>query len=83
MSDHTTEATSPYVLVEDWSDPSRHMTFPHPEDPARVEWSLRYGTPTREQALVAASYVAAYKQLVGDTARSRDRKVAGIRRASR
>lgn len=57
------------------------MAWPNPIDPLDVEWSLRYGTPTREQLNVAASMIAAYKQLVEDPKTRRDAKVAGIRRA--
>lgn len=57
------------------------MTWPHPGDPGEVEWTLRYGTPTREQLNVAASMVAAYKQLIEDPQRRRNEKVAGVRRA--
>jgi|SRR6185369_8665962 len=56
------------------------MAWPNPIDPLDVEWSLRYGTPTREQLNVAASMIAAYKQLVEDPKTRRDAKVAGIRR---
>lgn len=59
------------------------MTWPNPEDPLNVEWTLRYSTPTREQLLVAASMIAAYKQLVEDDQVRRNQKVAGLRRAIR
>ena len=56
------------------------MQFPDPRDPLSVEWSLRYGEPSREQLLVAASFVAAYKQLVGvDSQRTRNRKIEAVR----
>jgi hypothetical protein len=55
------------------------MAWPNPEDPQQVEWTLRYGNPTREDLNVAASYIAAYKQLVFDAQRVRNRKVSGIR----
>jgi len=57
------------------------MSWPNPDDPAGVEWQLRYGSPV-EVRMVAASYVAAYKQLVEDTVRRRNEKVAGIRAAA-
>jgi hypothetical protein len=65
---------------------ARHRAQQHSHYPAYlhfdgVEWSLRYGTPTREQLNVAASMIAAYKQLVEDPKTRRDAKVAGIRRA--
>jgi hypothetical protein len=38
--------------------------WPHPDDPAQVEWRLRYGTPERSDLLQAASYIAAYRELI-------------------
>ncbi len=38
-------------------------TWPDPGDPAGVDWQLRYGTPTREHLLFAASVLAAYARL--------------------
>lgn len=58
------------------------MAWPDPADPLEVEYALRYGTPTRAQALTAASFVAAYKQMVGDTQHRRNANVAFIREAS-
>lgn len=57
------------------------MTWPDPDDPLEIEWTLRYGTPTRAQLLAAASMIAAYKQLVADPQVRRNAKIAGIRRA--
>lgn len=57
------------------------MTWPDPTDPLDVEWSLRYGTPTSAQLRVAASMIAAYKQLVTDSVRSRNAKIAALRTA--
>ena len=74
--------SEPYVTIDDWTDPGRKMCAPHPDDPMDVEWTLRYGTPTREQALVAASFISAYRQLVNDSRTSREKKIAGIRAAS-
>lgn len=59
------------------------MAWPNPEDPRSVEWRLRYGEPTREDLMVAASFIGAYKQLVEDSVARRNAKVAGIRRAMR
>lgn len=56
------------------------MTWPNPSDPRDVEWSLRYGNPSRHQMLVAASFIAAYRQLVEDSATRRNSKIAGLRR---
>lgn len=58
------------------------MTWPHPDDPSMVESRLRYGQPTKTDLLVAASFIAAYRQLVADPRRVRNAKIAGIRRAS-
>lgn len=57
------------------------MTWPNPEDPADVEWALRYGTPTPAQLNIAGSVIAAYKQLIEDTTRRRNEKITGIRNA--
>ena len=58
------------------------MTWPNPSDPLAVEWTLRYGTPTRAQLHVAASMIAAYKQLAWiDAQRERNRKVTALRQA--
>ena len=57
------------------------MAWPNPDDPALIEWRLRYGSPD-EVRMVAASFVAAYKQLVADPVRRRNGKVAGIRAAA-
>ena len=59
------------------------LAYPHPDDPLGIEWALRYGALERRQQLVAASYVAAYRQLVCDSQRSRNRKVSALRRALR
>lgn len=56
------------------------LGFPNHDDPLDVEWALRYGTLTREQELVAASFISAYKQLVAyDSQRSRNAKVSALR----
>lgn len=57
------------------------MTWPNPADPLDVEWTLRYGTPTRAQLRVAASMIMAYKQLVADSVRSRNAKVSALKNA--
>jgi hypothetical protein len=55
------------------------MTWPNPADPLGVEYRLRYGTPSRSDLMVAASFVAAYRQLVDDPVRRREAKIRGIR----
>lgn len=58
------------------------MAWPNPSDPLEAERALRSGTPTRQQQMVAASFMAAYRQLVIDPQRTRNAKVAGIRTAA-
>lgn len=56
------------------------MTWPLPEvEEDGVEWRLRYGTPTREDLLVAASYMHAYSSLVCSTQKERNKVVACLR----
>jgi hypothetical protein len=37
--------------------------WPDPDDPGEVSWRLRYGTPSKEDLLWAASVVSAYREL--------------------
>lgn len=37
-----------------------------------LEWALRYGNPTREQILHAASILEAYQQTITDTQKKRN-----------
>lgn len=55
------------------------MCWPNPDDPREVEWRLRYGQPTRQDLLCAASFIGAYQQLVNDPQRVRNSKVTRIR----
>lgn len=50
------------------------MTWPLPErdEDDSVEWRLRYGTPTKEDLLVAASYMHAYTALIFKTQKARN-----------
>ena len=57
------------------------MVWPNPNDPNEVQWRLRYGKPTREDILFAASVMSAYSQLVADPQRRRNEKVRGLREA--
>jgi hypothetical protein len=77
MTDKTeTPAKAPTHLCFDG------MTWPNPEDPLTVEWTLRYGAPSRKQLHVAASMIAAYKQLAWiDSQRERNRKISALRYA--
>jgi hypothetical protein len=69
--------------VIDPSEPDSIMAWPNPADPGEVEWRLRYGTPTREDLLWAASTIAAYRHLVDMPQRMRNRRVGQIREAGR
>lgn len=40
-----------------------------------LEWTLRYGEPTRQQLLCAASVLAAYRQMVYDSREKRQRVI--------
>lgn len=59
------------------------MTWPgfddNPEGDS-LEWTLRYGDPTRGQILSAASYVAAYQVLVMSTQKHRNYICSELRR---
>lgn len=57
------------------------MAWPNPDDPYEIEWRLRYGEPTKADRLVAASYIAAYRQLIQDSQRVRSDKIRQIRAA--
>ncbi len=57
----------------------KDMTWPNPFCFEDVEWQLRYGDPTREMLLCAASVLSAYRQLfISPRAR-----FAQVRRAAR
>lgn len=57
------------------------MTWPNPSDPNGVQWRLRYGTPTRADQLVAASFMHAYAHLIDMPRREREVRVRQIRAA--
>jgi hypothetical protein len=59
------------------------MTWPNPTDPRDVQWRLRYGTPTREDILAAASFMHAYAHLIDLPQRERNQRVSAIRAAAR
>jgi alkanesulfonate monooxygenase SsuD/methylene tetrahydromethanopterin reductase-like flavin-dependent oxidoreductase (luciferase family) len=67
---------SPYLRLEDGT------TWPHPHDPAGVEWSLRYGGKPQAVRFTAASYVDAYIQLVSMPRRDREKRIAMLRKAA-
>lgn len=56
------------------------MTWPNPDAAGEAQWRILYGEPTRADFLLVASVVSAYGQLVEDSQRRRNEKVAGIRR---
>ncbi len=56
------------------------MTWPNPTDPSGVEWQLRYGTPSRMDLLVAASFISAYANLIELPVRERNKRVAQMRK---
>lgn len=49
--------TSSYIRRDDGT------VWPNPDDPAEVQWRLRYGTPSKEDLLWAASAASAYREL--------------------
>lgn len=67
---------SPYVQFDG-------MTWPHPNDPAEVEWRLRYGTLSRDINMTAASYVEAYRHLIRMDRRTREKRIAELRKAAK
>lgn len=55
------------------------MTWPNPNDPSEIEWRLRYGTPTRSDLLLVASFMGAYRHLVGLPVRTRNKRISSLR----
>lgn len=56
-----------YVVFE---EPTKEMVWPLPDQD--LNWTLRYGNPTREQLLYAASILSAYHQAVVDPQKKRN-----------
>lgn len=58
-------------------------TWPMPEhdEDDSLEWKLRYGTPTKQDLLVAASYLNAYGCLVRATDKKRAEVVRNLKAA--
>ena len=57
------------------------MTWPCPgEEMNDLEWTLRYGTPTRENLLSAAGIIGAYRQMVFDNYKKRQMVIRELRR---
>lgn len=62
-----------------WFD---NMTWPVPSDRVReAEHRLRIGEATRADILIAASVIAAYRQMILDPKRKRDAVVRRLREA--
>lgn len=60
-----------------------NMTWPNPDDPTELEWRCRYNPRllTQTDFYVLASIIAAYRQLIDETAVRRSQKIAGLRAA--
>lgn len=77
--------------LQDHADPpalaARHFvrvegtTWPNPNDPTEVQWRLRYGTPSKSDLLIAASFMHAYAYLLSMSQKDRNHRVATIREA--
>lgn len=78
MSEVRTTANGGFAFFEDmtWPCPGKRM--------GDLEWTLRYGTPTREDLLYAASIVASFGQMVAnDTVKRRNKNITQLRLAMR
>lgn len=74
MSEHESLLPSRYLHFDG-------MTWPNPSALGEAQWRIVHGTPTRADLLLASSVIGAYSQLVEDSQRRRNEKVAGIRAA--
>lgn len=74
--------SSPAVLRSGYVKPEPDTVWPNPLSPqsTELEWTLRYGQPTRQDLLRAASEMAAYRALV---ARGRSRLSRACRAAAK
>ena len=65
-----------YQKIDDmtWPVPCRKMD--------NLEWQLRYGLPSMEDRLAAASLIAAYKQMIFDPQAKRRMIVSALRRGA-
>ncbi len=59
------------------------MTWPNPAALGEAHHRIVYGIATRADQLLASSVFGAYSQLIEDSQKRRNEKVAGIRRAMR
>ena len=78
--------SSKKIKVEVWGRYARiddQMTWPMPDfsdaTGNSLEWTLRYGTPTKEQLLTVASYLSAYSHMVGLTQKKRNHICTAIK----
>lgn len=58
-----------------WELPGEYMS--------EVEYALRWGTPTKQQLLYAASVIAAYRQMIADPEPKRRKVIRALRSAQR
>ena len=65
---------NPFLRIED-------TTWPSPLDPNETQWRLRYGQPSKEDLLFAASVMSAYGYLFEMTQRDRNRRIDQIKSA--
>lgn len=63
---------NPYLRIEG-------TTWPDPADPNMTQWRLRYGSPTREDLMFAASVMHAYGYLFTMTQQDRNRRMETIK----
>ena len=55
------------------------MTWPNPLDPGKLISTLTWGTPDKNDLLLAASYISAYQQLFKDGQKIRNWKIQQIK----
>lgn len=73
---------SRYVTIE--AEDGSMMNWPADNSEMGVlEWTLRYSKPTTQDLLVAASVVAAYRNLIDLPQKRRNKRCSQIKRASR
>lgn len=57
------------------------MCWPAPSERlGEIEWRARYATPTRSDLLMMASVLAAYQELIGMSAKKRDKIIKELRK---
>lgn len=60
--------------------PDEETVWPNPKDPCEIEWKLRYGTLTKSEMMIAASYIQAYKSFFEKTQKDTNRYISGIKK---